>query len=124
MSRFDKFFAGFSFRESTPDYEPGDVIEVMVTGTEGGDAVARIGDSMPDRGRAGRRREHSRAGRGRDVGRGGPPRYRDVPRDGRQKRVLIGLRETVFLVLSTRSFTLRRSVIRWLLVKPQPLAYK
>ncbi|ACM56215.1 DUF7513 family protein [Halorubrum lacusprofundi] len=46
MSRFDKFFAGFSFRESTPDYEPGDVIEVMVTGTEGGDAVARIGDSM------------------------------------------------------------------------------
>jgi len=47
MSRFDKFFAGFSFRvDSTPDYEPGDVIEVMVTGTEGGDAVARIGDSM------------------------------------------------------------------------------
>jgi len=40
------------------------------------------------------------------------------------KSVLIGLRETVFLVLSTRSFTLRRSVIRWLLVKPQPLAYK
>jgi hypothetical protein len=45
MSRFDKFFAGLSFRDSTPDYEPDDVIEVMVTGTEGGDAVARIGDS-------------------------------------------------------------------------------
>ncbi|WP_123623111.1 hypothetical protein [Halorubrum sp. CSM-61] len=45
MSRLDKFFAGFSFRGSTPDYEPGDVIEVMVTGAEGGEAVARIGDS-------------------------------------------------------------------------------
>ncbi|PAU83997.1 hypothetical protein CK500_06065 [Halorubrum salipaludis] len=46
MSRFDKFFAGFSFRGSTPDYEPGDTLEVMVTGAEdGGTAVARIGDS-------------------------------------------------------------------------------
>jgi len=50
MSRFDKFFAGFSFRDSTPDCAPGDVIEVMVTGVEGGGgeartAVARIGDS-------------------------------------------------------------------------------
>ena len=45
MSRFEKFLAGWSFRESTPDYEPGDVIEVMVTGAEGDDAVARIGDS-------------------------------------------------------------------------------
>jgi len=45
MSRFDKFFAGLSFRGSTPDYEPGDVVEVMVTGAEGGEAVARIGDS-------------------------------------------------------------------------------
>jgi len=45
MSRFDKFFAGLSFRDSTPDYEPGDVIEVMVTGTEGDGVVARIGNS-------------------------------------------------------------------------------
>jgi hypothetical protein len=45
MSRFEKFFAGFSFRGSTPDYEPGDVIEVMVTGEEAGEPVARIGDS-------------------------------------------------------------------------------
>ncbi|MGQ3329000.1 MULTISPECIES: DUF7513 family protein [Halorubrum] len=45
MSRFDKFFAGFSFRGSTPDYDTGDVIEVMVTGQEGDTAVARIGDS-------------------------------------------------------------------------------
>ncbi|KDS91781.1 30S ribosomal protein S1 [Halorubrum saccharovorum] len=45
MSRFDKFFAGFSFRDSTPDYAPGDVIEVMVTGEDSGTAVARIGDS-------------------------------------------------------------------------------
>jgi len=52
VSRLDKFLAGWSFRGSTPDYEPGDTLEVMVTGVEGGDgagggtAVARIGDSM------------------------------------------------------------------------------
>jgi len=46
MSRFEKLLAGWSFRESTPDYEPGDVIEVMVTGDAGGEAVARIGDSV------------------------------------------------------------------------------
>ncbi|RLM70425.1 hypothetical protein [Halorubrum sp. Atlit-26R] len=50
MSVFDKFLAGWSFRGSTPDYAPGDVLEVMVTGEgggagEGGDHVARIGDS-------------------------------------------------------------------------------
>lgn len=45
MSRFEKFLAGWSFRGSTPDYEPGDVIEVMVTGDAGGETVARIGDS-------------------------------------------------------------------------------
>ena len=45
MSRFDKFVAGFSFRDSTPDYEPGDVVEVMVTDQAGGELVARIGDS-------------------------------------------------------------------------------
>jgi len=46
MSRFEKLLAGWSFRGSTPDYEPGDVIEVMVTGDAGGEAVARIGDSV------------------------------------------------------------------------------
>ena len=46
MSRFEKFLAGWSFRGSTPDYEPGDVLEVMVTGDAGGEAVARIGDSI------------------------------------------------------------------------------
>jgi hypothetical protein len=51
MSVFDKFLAGWSFRGSTPDYAAGDVLEVMVTGggdggaREGGDHVARIGDS-------------------------------------------------------------------------------
>ncbi|QKG91862.1 hypothetical protein HPS36_02990 [Halorubrum salinarum] len=50
MSVFDKFLAGWSFRGPTPDYAAGDVIEVMVTGEgggagEGGDHVARIGDS-------------------------------------------------------------------------------
>jgi hypothetical protein len=45
VSRFEKFLAGWSLRSSTPDYEPGDVIEVMVTGAEGDRAIARIGDS-------------------------------------------------------------------------------
>jgi len=50
VSRFEKFLAGWSLRSSTPDYEPGDAIEVMVTGVEdgvagGGTVVARIGDS-------------------------------------------------------------------------------
>ena len=45
MSVFDKFLAGWSFRGSTPDYAAGDVLEVMVTGEENGDHVARIGDS-------------------------------------------------------------------------------
>lgn len=46
MSRFDKFLAGWSFRSSNPSYDPGDVIEVMVTGNVDGERVARIGDSM------------------------------------------------------------------------------
>ncbi|MFW5917135.1 MAG: DUF7513 family protein [Halorubrum sp.] len=45
MSRFEKFLAGWSFRASAPDYEPGEVIEVMVTGDADGETVARIGDS-------------------------------------------------------------------------------
>ena len=45
MSVFDKFLAGWSFRGSKPDYAAGDVLEVMVTGEEGGGHVARIGDS-------------------------------------------------------------------------------
>jgi len=45
MSRFEKFLAGLSLRSSTPSYEPGDVIEVMVTGDARGETVARIGDS-------------------------------------------------------------------------------
>lgn len=45
MSRFDTFLAGWSLRSATPSYEPGDVIEVMVTGDTGGETVARIGDS-------------------------------------------------------------------------------
>lgn len=45
MSVFDKFLAGWSFRDSTPAYDPGDAIEVMVTGEGDGGHVARIGDS-------------------------------------------------------------------------------
>ncbi|MDZ5812384.1 hypothetical protein U4E84_13625 [Halorubrum sp. AD140] len=45
MSVLTKFLAGWSFRDSTPAYESGEVIEVMVTDREGETAVARIGDS-------------------------------------------------------------------------------
>ncbi|TKX74002.1 hypothetical protein EXE46_11260 [Halorubrum sp. GN11_10-6_MGM] len=45
MSVFDKFLAGWSFRGSRPDYDAGDVLEVMVTGEDDGGHVARIGDS-------------------------------------------------------------------------------
>jgi hypothetical protein len=45
MSALEKLLAGWSFRSSTPDFEPGEVLEVVVTGREGDEAVARIGDS-------------------------------------------------------------------------------
>ncbi|WP_418279891.1 DUF7513 family protein [Halorubrum sp. DTA98] len=46
MSIFEKYLAGWSFRTRYPDYEPGEVIEVMVTSTTDGKAKARIGDSI------------------------------------------------------------------------------
>ncbi|MEF8881238.1 MAG: hypothetical protein V5A34_01780 [Halapricum sp.] len=45
MSILQKWLAGWSFRTSTPDFEPGLTIEVMVTAVDDGHATARIGDS-------------------------------------------------------------------------------
>lgn len=46
MSIMEKWLAGWSFRTRYPDYEPGETIEVMVTGMTDGKAKARIGDSI------------------------------------------------------------------------------
>ncbi|MFB6081835.1 MAG: hypothetical protein ABEJ67_03340 [Halanaeroarchaeum sp.] len=40
------FFAGFSFRTKTPSFEPGQEIEVMVTGRDDDDVIARVGDTI------------------------------------------------------------------------------
>lgn len=45
MSRLGKLLSGLSFRSSTPDFDPGDVIEVMVTSDSRDQTIARIGDS-------------------------------------------------------------------------------
>ena len=41
-----KYFKGWSFRSTTPTFEPGDELEVFLTGVRDGDAVARIGDTV------------------------------------------------------------------------------
>jgi hypothetical protein len=46
MSFVDKYMAGWKFRTTTPDYDPGEEIEVMVTSMKDGKAKARIGDSV------------------------------------------------------------------------------
>jgi hypothetical protein len=46
MSVLEKYLAGWTFRTKFPDFEPGEEIEVMVTGSEDGEAKARIGDSV------------------------------------------------------------------------------
>ena len=46
MSRFDAFTAGWSFRTTTPSFEPGEEITAFVTGYENGSGVARIGDTV------------------------------------------------------------------------------
>lgn len=45
MSRFDAFFEGMSFRTTTPTFDVGQEIPLIVTGREGTDAVARVGDT-------------------------------------------------------------------------------
>jgi hypothetical protein len=46
MSRFDAFTAGWSFRTTTPSFEPGEEITAFVTGYENDSGVARIGDTI------------------------------------------------------------------------------
>ena len=46
MSFVDKYMAGWKFRTTKPDYDPGEKIEVMVTSMMDGKAKARIGDSV------------------------------------------------------------------------------
>lgn len=46
MSRLDAFTAGWSFRTTTPSFEPGEEITAFVTGYEDGAGVARIGDTI------------------------------------------------------------------------------
>jgi hypothetical protein len=41
-----QFFEGFGFRTNRPEFEPGQEIDVYVTGYEGDTAIARIGDSV------------------------------------------------------------------------------
>jgi hypothetical protein len=45
-SFFRKYFKAWSFRSATPSFEPGDEIEVFVTGVRDGVHVARIGDTV------------------------------------------------------------------------------
>jgi hypothetical protein len=46
MSFVDKYMTGWKFRTTTPDYDPGETIEVMITSMSDGKAKARIGDSV------------------------------------------------------------------------------
>lgn len=46
MSFVDKYMSGWKFRTTTPDYDVGETIEVMVTSMMDGKAKARIGDSV------------------------------------------------------------------------------
>jgi hypothetical protein len=46
MSRLSAFVAGLTFRTATPEYSPGDELEVIVTGRDGDDALVRIGDTI------------------------------------------------------------------------------
>lgn len=46
MSFVDKYMSGWKLRTSTPDYDVGETIEVMVTSMHDGTAKARIGDSI------------------------------------------------------------------------------
>ncbi|PSP73533.1 hypothetical protein BRC86_08935 [Halobacteriales archaeon QS_3_64_16] len=46
MSRLDAFLKGWSFRSSTPEFEPGQEIAAFVTGRDGRGQVARIGDTI------------------------------------------------------------------------------
>lgn len=46
MSRFRALTAGLGFRTTTPQFEVGQEIPVIVTGREGDTAVVRVGDTV------------------------------------------------------------------------------
>ncbi|MFC7203708.1 hypothetical protein ACFQJC_09290 [Haloferax namakaokahaiae] len=51
MSWLDSFLAGWTFRTSTPAFEPGEVITAYVTDADAEGGIVRIGDSkirLPD----------------------------------------------------------------------------
>lgn len=45
MSLLAKYTKGWSFRTNKPSFAEGEEISVFVTGVEGGDPIARVGDS-------------------------------------------------------------------------------
>jgi hypothetical protein len=45
-SFFRKYLKGWSFRSTTPTFEPGEEVEVFLTGIRDGSPVARIGDTI------------------------------------------------------------------------------
>lgn len=45
MSRFSAFVEGLAFRTTTPTFDVGQEIPLIITGREGDDAVARVGDT-------------------------------------------------------------------------------
>jgi hypothetical protein len=46
MSLLEKYLAGWGFRSSKPDFDPGQEITVFVTGYDGDAPVARVGDTV------------------------------------------------------------------------------
>jgi hypothetical protein len=46
MSRFEKLFAGLTFRTRTPEYEPGQEIVAFVTGRNAEGLLVRVGDTV------------------------------------------------------------------------------
>ncbi|ADQ69293.1 hypothetical protein G3I44_18245 [Halogeometricum borinquense] len=45
MSLLEKYLAGFQLRSRKPTFEPGTRVSVFITGQDGTDLVARVGDS-------------------------------------------------------------------------------
>jgi hypothetical protein len=46
MRLLETVLAGLTFRTSTPAFEPGEEFTAYVTGTDGTDALVRVGDSV------------------------------------------------------------------------------
>lgn len=41
-----QFLAGLGFRTATPSFDPGQVLQLLITGYNGDTAVARVGDTV------------------------------------------------------------------------------